>query len=95
MNNTGADQPAHPRSLISAFVIPYLESTICKLATGEIPILKLVSVAEEIGLKLVLSETPKTGFLAMRPIINAITSHPHTELDLFKILYFSQQLSEQ
>ena len=33
-NNTGADQPAHPRSLISAFV----ESIICKLATGEITI---------------------------------------------------------
>ena len=25
-NNTGADQPAHPRSLISAFVIHFLES---------------------------------------------------------------------
>ena len=31
-NNTGADQPAHPRSLISAFVIPILESIISKLA---------------------------------------------------------------
>ena len=28
-NNTGADQPAHPRSLISAFVIRCLESIIC------------------------------------------------------------------
>ena len=37
-NNTGADQPAHPRSLISAFVIRYLESIICKLATGDISI---------------------------------------------------------
>ena len=35
-NNTGVDQPAHPRSLISAFVIRFLESFICKLATGEI-----------------------------------------------------------
>ena len=35
-NNTGADQPAHPRSLISAFVIRFLESTVCKLPTGEI-----------------------------------------------------------
>ena len=35
-NNTGADQPAHPRSLISAFVIRVLESTISKLATSEI-----------------------------------------------------------
>ena len=38
VNNTGADKPAHPRSLISAFVICFLESTICKLATGEISI---------------------------------------------------------
>ena len=35
-NNTGSDQPAHPRSLISAFVIRFLENIICKLATGEI-----------------------------------------------------------
>ena len=34
----GADQPAHPRSLISAFVIRFLESIICKLATDEISI---------------------------------------------------------
>ena len=27
-NNTGADQPAHSRSLISAFVIHFLESTV-------------------------------------------------------------------
>ena len=38
-NNTGADQPAHPRSLISAFVIRMLDSIICKLATGVITIL--------------------------------------------------------
>ena len=38
VNNTGADQPAHPRSLISAFVIRFSESIICKLATDEISI---------------------------------------------------------
>ena len=37
-NNTGADQPAHPRSLISAFITRFLESIICKLATDEISI---------------------------------------------------------
>ena len=42
---------------------------IYKLATGEIPIFKIVSVAEETGLKLALAETPKTGFLATVPII--------------------------
>ena len=35
-NIKGADQPAHPRSLISSFVIRSLESIISKLATSEI-----------------------------------------------------------
>ena len=35
-NKTGADQPAHPCSLISAFVVRFLESTVCKFATGKI-----------------------------------------------------------
>ena len=37
-NNTGTDLPAHRGSLISAFAIRFLESYICKLATGEISI---------------------------------------------------------
>ena len=37
-NNTGAEQPEHPRSLISAFVIRIIEGFICKLAAGEISI---------------------------------------------------------
>ena len=38
VNNTGADQPAHLRSLISAFVICFSESTISNLATDKISI---------------------------------------------------------
>ena len=71
-NNTGADQPAHPHSLISAFVIRLLESIISRLATGEISTFKLVSVAEETDLKLALLETPKTGFVATRPICKIV-----------------------
>ena len=37
-NITDSDQPAHPRSLISAFVIHFVVIIICKLATGEISI---------------------------------------------------------
>ena len=37
-NNKGADQPAYPRSLISAFVIRLLETIISALATSEISI---------------------------------------------------------
>ena len=34
-NNKGADQPAHPRRLISAFIIHFLESIISRLATSK------------------------------------------------------------
>ena len=50
------------------FVIRFWESTISKLATSEMSIFYLVSVAVETGLSLTLSETPTTGFLATRPI---------------------------
>ena len=36
MNNKGADQPAHPRSLISTFVVRYLDSKIPVLAKSKI-----------------------------------------------------------
>ena len=38
VNNKGADQPSHLRSLISAFVIRLLQSIISKFATSEISI---------------------------------------------------------
>ena len=66
-DNKGPDQPGHPHSLIRAFVIRFLEINISKLSTGEISM--LVSVAEEKGLSLTLSETPKTGFVVSRPIL--------------------------
>ena len=37
-NNTGSDQPAHPRRLIRAFVIRFLESIISKPASSEMSI---------------------------------------------------------
>ena len=67
-NNKGAEQPAHLRSLISAFVIRLLESIISKHATSQVLIFELIYVAEETGLSLALSETSKVGFVAMRPI---------------------------
>ena len=50
-------------------VICVLENTISQLATCEISVVHLVSVAEETGFSLALSETPKTGFVATRPNI--------------------------
>ena len=67
MNNKGADKPARMPNLISTFVIHLLLSMISELATSEISIFMLVSVAEQAGLNLTLSETTKTGFLLSRP----------------------------
>ena len=61
-------RPARTRSLISFFIIHFLESVISKLATGEISIFPLVSVVEENDLSLALSEIPKTGFIRLRSI---------------------------
>ena len=62
-NNKGADQPAHPRSLISAFVVCYLDSIIPILVKSKISRLQLVSIAEQASLSLTWSQTLKTGFL--------------------------------
>ena len=67
-NNTGANQSAHPPSLISAFVIRFLESSYVNLLWVKFHFFWIVSVAEETGLKLALSETPKTGFVPSKPI---------------------------
>ena len=55
-NNKVADQPVHPRRLISAFVIHLLERTISTRATGEMSIFYLVSVSEQAGLNLTLRD---------------------------------------
>ena len=66
VNNKGADQPVHPRSLISAFVVRCLDSFISLVSISEFSSLKLVSVAELAGLSLTWSQNQKTCFLVMR-----------------------------
>ena len=66
MNNKGADQPAQPRSLISTFVVRYLNSIIPILSKFKISRLELASVAEQAGLSPTWSKIPKTGFLMTR-----------------------------
>ena len=61
-NNKGADQPAHPRSLISAFFVRCLDRIISLDSIAEISRLQLASVAAQAGLCLALSETPKNTF---------------------------------
>ena len=63
-NSKGADQPAHPCSLISTFVVRSLDSIIPILDTSGISRLQqLASVAEQAGSSLTWSKIPKTGFL--------------------------------
>ena len=69
VTNKGADQPAHPRSLISAFVGRCLDGIIPLISKlSEISSLYLASVALKVGLSLPWSQTSKTSFLVMRLI---------------------------
>ena len=61
-NNKGADQPAHPRSLISAFVVRCLDSVMSLVSVTKISSLMLASVAEQASLSLTWSETPEDTF---------------------------------
>ena len=81
-NNKGTDQPAHSRSLISAFVFRLLKSIISRLASSEISIFYVVSVAEETSLSVVLSETPKTGFVTSRLNCSHYTIVPYSGNEL-------------
>ena len=63
-NNKCADQPAHPRSLISTFVFHCCDSSLCILATGisKVSRLQLDSAAEQAGLSLTWSQIPDDRF---------------------------------
>ena len=61
-NNKGADQPAHPRSLISALVVRCLDSLMSLVSVTKISSLMLASVAEQTSLCLAWSETPEDTF---------------------------------
>ena len=61
-NNKGADQPAHSRSLISAFVVRCLDSVMSLVSVTKISRLLLASVAEQASLSQTWSETPEDTF---------------------------------
>ena len=52
-NIKGADKPAHPRSLVSAFVVRLLGNIISNLASSEISLFYPVFVAEQSGLGMI------------------------------------------
>ena len=64
-NNKGADQPVHPRSLISTFGVRRLDSIIPLVSIPKILSIFQTSVAVQASLSLTWSQTPKTGFLVM------------------------------
>ena len=70
--NKGADQPAHPRSLISAFDVRCLYSIISLDSIAEISRTWLASVAAQAGLCLAGSETSEDTFCR-------VMAHIHTE----------------
>ena len=68
-NKKGAEQPLHPRSLISAFDVLSLESIIVSHATGQnISFLLIFVVMQEAGLSHTMPETAYAGFLRQKPI---------------------------
>ena len=61
-NNKGADQTAHPRRLISAFVVRCLDSVMSLVSVTKLSSLLLAFVAEQASLSLTWSETPEDTF---------------------------------
>ena len=61
-NNKDADQPVHPRSLISTFVVRCIVSVMSLISVTKMSSLMLASVAEQAGLSLTWSETPEDTF---------------------------------
>ena len=61
-NNKGADQTAHLRSLISAFVVCCLYSVMSLVSVIKISSLMVASIAEQASLSLTWSEIPEDMF---------------------------------
>ena len=68
-NNKGTDQPAHPCSLISAFVVHCLNSIIPLLLIAKISRSYVVSSAEQAGLSVNWSQTLTTGWRSSYGVI--------------------------
>ena len=62
VNNKGAYQPVHPRSLISTFVGHCLDSTMPLVSISEISSLYLASVAAQAGFESTLFANPNDRF---------------------------------
>ena len=75
-NNKGADQPAHPRSLISTFVVHCLDSVMCLLSVTKISSLLLASAAEQASLSLTWLGTPEDTFSHDEALWRIVENYP-------------------
>ena len=103
--NKDADQPAHPRSLISAFVVHCLDSRIIKvLSISKLLRLVKASVSQQAGLSLTWSQVPSTGFLVHGSILLTLlhcktqtkiipTVHPLTINGVFRLAKIEESTS--
>ena len=86
-NNKGADQPAHPRSLISAFVVRYLDNIISLDSIGKISRLQLASVAAQ----------PDHEKMCLMPYANNKgadqPAHPRSLISAFVVRYLDNIIS--
>ena len=71
-NNKGADKTARMRRLVCAFVVGLLESIISNMATSNISLYS----AQQAGLGMTWSETPKDRFSHVTAHIQLHQGHP-------------------
>ena len=79
-NNKDSDQPVHPHSLIRAFVVRCLGSTISLDSMAEIS--RQVSVAAQAGLCLARSETPEDTFCRVVAQLDTLLMYCMVKLQL-------------
>ena len=79
VNNKSADQPAHPCSLISAFVVRCLDRIYPLVSISEISSHYLAPVSEQAGLSLPWSKTLMTDFLVTKPFNYTYTTERLTQ----------------
>ena len=82
-NNKGADQPAHPRSLISACVVRCLVCVMSLVTVTKNSSLMLASVAEQASLSLTWSETPEDTF-----------SHDEAHVHVYEVTTVSRSMTK-
>ena len=91
-NKKGADQPAHARSLISAFVVRCLDSIMSLNSVTKIASLMPASVAEQASLSLIWLETPEDTFSHNEAHMNLISAenNGHVMFALISVVKFAK-----